>query len=69
MDTSRRCVSTPRARPGYKKLVFAYAEVCCSDAEAYRFFEIPRSTFYSWKRAFRQEGIRGLVPKRPVGQR
>jgi transposase InsO family protein len=49
-----------------KKVVLRYARECRSDVKSYRFFEVPRSTFYRWKRAFEKEGEAGLVRKKPV---
>ena len=49
-----------------KKVVLELAREMGSDAKAYRSFEVPRSTFYRWKRAFAQEGEAGLVRKKPV---
>lgn len=50
----------PRATVPRKKLVLDYAEATGCDSESYRFFEIPKSTFYRWKRAYAREGIAGL---------
>lgn len=51
-----------------KKIVLAFARNIGSDAKSYRYFEVPRSTFYRWKRAFEKEGEAGLVRKRPVAR-
>jgi transposase InsO family protein len=52
----------------FKKLVLELAEGLGSDAKAYREFEVPRSTFYRWKKAFAAEGEAGLVRKKPVAR-
>ena len=49
-----------------RKVVLKYARGCGSDAKSYRCFEVPKSTFYRWKRAFEKEGEAGLVRKKPV---
>lgn len=59
----------PRAPLRLKKAVLDYAAGIGCDAESYRFFEIPKSSFYRWKRAYRGDGVAGLVAKRPVGVR
>lgn len=51
-----------------KKLVLEFAEGLGSDARAYRDFEVPRSTFYRWKKAYRERGVAGLVWRRPVAK-
>jgi len=58
-----------RARLRLKKAVLEYADGIGCDAESYRFFEVPKSTYYRWKRAFALEGVAGLAAKRPVGVR
>ena len=35
-----------------KLAVLEYARLCEIDAKAYRSFEVPRSSFYRWKKAF-----------------
>jgi len=51
-----------------KKLALEYAELSGSDAKSYRWLEVPRSTFYQWKKAFAVEGETGLIPKKPVAK-
>jgi transposase InsO family protein len=51
-----------------KKIVLGFARDIGSDAKSYRYFEVPRSTFYRWKRAFEKEGEAGLVRKKPVAR-
>jgi transposase-like protein len=46
--------------------VLEYAKVCRTVVKAYREFEVPRSTFYNWKRAFDIEGKAGLARKKPI---
>ena len=50
-----------------KKLaVLEYARACGNDAKAWREFEVPKSTFYLWKKAYEREGRAGLKRKKPV---
>lgn len=35
-----------------KLVVLEYAKAIGNAAEAYRFFEVPKSTFYVWKKAY-----------------
>ena len=44
-----------------KLVVLEYAEAIGNAAEAYRFFEVPKSTFYVWKKAYALEGRADLV--------
>ena len=39
-----------------------------SDADSYRFFDVPRSTFYRWKKAYAQGGKAGLVKRKPIAR-
>lgn len=50
----------------YKLVVLEIAEALGSDAKSYLDFDVPKSTFYEWKRAFKKEGVVGLVPKKPI---
>lgn len=52
----------------YKKLVLEYADLIGSDAKSYREFDVPRSTFYEWKKAFKEEGVAGLIRKKPIAK-
>ena len=50
-----------------KKLaVLGYARDVGSNAKAIRDFEIPKSTFYLWRKAYEKEGIFGLKRKKPI---
>ncbi|MFC1583658.1 helix-turn-helix domain-containing protein [Candidatus Neomarinimicrobiota bacterium] len=40
-------------------MVLAYARECGSNAKAWREFNVPKSTFYFWKKAFDREGKNG----------
>jgi len=51
-----------------KQVVLAYAREVGSDAEAYRFFEVPKSTSYRWRQAYAREGKAGLVRKKPIAK-
>lgn len=52
----------------YKRLVLDIAEGLGSDAKAYREYDVPKSTFYEWKKAFREEGAAGLIRKKPIAK-
>jgi len=47
------------------KMVLDLVEGLGSDVKAYREFEVPRSTFYRWKKAHSEQGEAGL--KKRVG--
>ena len=50
-----------------KKLaVLDYAKACGDNSKARREFEVPKSTFYPWKKAYDREGKTGLKRKKPV---
>jgi transposase InsO family protein len=49
-----------------KKAVLEYARDIGSNAGAWRDFEIPKSTFYLWKKAYKKEGTAGLKRKKPI---
>jgi transposase InsO family protein len=51
-----------------KRLALEYAELSGSDAKSYRWLEVPKSTFYQWKKAYAVAGDAGLIPKRPVAK-
>ncbi len=55
-------------RVHYIWTVLQYAQGCCNVAEVCREFEIPRSTFYGWKKLFDKEGKAGLARKKPVAR-
>jgi transposase InsO family protein len=57
-----------RRSPRYKRVVLEVAEGLGSDIKSYRDFDVPRSTFYEWKKAFGREGAAGLIPKKPVAK-
>jgi len=52
----------------YKKVVLEYAELCGSVSDSCREFEVSRSVFYEWRKAYRKEGAKGLIPKKPVAK-
>ena len=52
----------------YKRLVLELAEGLGSDTKAYREFNVSKSTFYQWRKAFRKEGATGLIPKKPIAK-
>jgi IS30 family transposase len=47
-------------------MILEYAEGLGRDTEAYRDFHIPKSTFYEWKKAFREKGAAGLIRQTPI---
>ena len=52
----------------FKLAVLEYAREIGSATKACRELEVPRSTFYDWKKAFDKEGKAGLVRKKPVAR-
>jgi transposase-like protein len=50
----------------YKKVVLEYADLCGRDVKSYREFGVSKSTFYEWRKAFRENDAAGLIPKKPV---
>jgi len=36
--------------------------------KSYRDFDIPKSTYYQWKRIFREKGIEGLISRKPIAK-
>jgi len=49
-----------------KRLVIEIAMALGKDVKSYRDFDVPKSTFYEWKKAFKRNGSAGLVRKRPI---
>jgi len=56
-----------------KLMILGYARDCGNNAKAWREFEVPKSSFYLWKKAFEREGRAGgesrmliLDPERPA---
>ena len=52
----------------FKFIVLEFAREIGSVTKACREFEVPRSTFYEWKKAFDKEGKAGLARKKPIAQ-
>jgi len=52
----------------FKFAVLDYAQGIGSVTKACREFEVPRSTFYEWKKAFDKEGKAGLARKKPIAR-
>lgn len=50
----------------FKWTVLEYATVCRTVIQACREFNVPRSTFYGWKKAYEKGGKAGLARKKPV---
>lgn len=46
-----------------KLMVLEYADLCGSVTKACKEFEVPRSSFYEWKKAYDLNGRAGLVRK------
>ena len=49
-----------------KLRVLERAEATGNDAKAYRYFDIPKSTFYRWRERYQKYGSQGLVNRKPV---
>ena len=47
-------------------VVLDYAQGIVSITKACPVFEVPRSTFYEWKKAFDKEGKAGMARKKPI---
>jgi transposase InsO family protein len=52
----------------FKWAVLEYARGIGSVTKACREFEVPRSTFYEWKKAYDKEGKAGLARKKPIAR-
>ena len=50
----------------FKWAILEYAREIGSATKACREFEVPRSTFYDWKKSYDKEGKTGLARKKPV---
>jgi len=50
----------------YKAMVLEYADLIGKNVKSYREFGIAKSTFYEWRKAFRDHGPAGLIPKKPI---
>ena len=50
----------------FKLAVLEFAQGIGSVTKACREFEVPRSTFYEWKKAYNKEGKTGLARKKPI---
>ena len=55
-------------RVRFKLAILEYAQGVGNVTMACREFEVPRSTFYGWKKAFDKEGKAGLVRKKPIAR-
>ncbi len=51
-----------------KKLVLELAEALGNSAKVCREWEVPGSTFYRWKKDYAEQGVAGLVRKKPVAK-
>jgi transposase InsO family protein len=52
----------------YKRMVLEYADLIGKNVKSYREFGIAKSTFYEWSRAYRENGLNGLIPKKPIAR-
>jgi len=50
----------------FKWIVLEFAREIGSVTKACREFDVPRSTFYEWKKAYDKEGKAGLARKKPI---
>ena len=55
-------------RVRFKLAVIEYAKHIGA-SEACKEFNVPRSTFYGWKKKYDQEGRAGLYRKKPIADR
>jgi transposase InsO family protein len=51
-----------------KRVVLDTAEALKNDGKSYRDFNVPKATFYVWKKAFRERGAEGLVRRKPIAK-
>jgi len=51
-----------------KLVVLNYAKACGNAAKACREFEVPKASFYRWKRSFDKDGSAGLLRKKPIAR-
>ncbi len=59
-------VNYPLQTVRLKMLILESAETVGNTAKECREWDVPRSTFYRWKKAYAREGEVGLVRKRPI---
>ncbi|WP_417625106.1 IS481 family transposase [Paremcibacter congregatus] len=52
-----------------KLAVLKRAEEVGSAAKAYRYYGIPKTTYFRWKKAYRAHGEQGLINKKPIAKR
>ncbi len=52
----------------HKMAVLEYAHLCGNTRKACRDFEVTRSSFYTWKKAYDADGKAGLVRKKPIAR-
>ncbi len=52
----------------FKKVILDIAMGLGKDVKSYRELDVPRSTFYTWKRAYREKGIEGLINRKPIAK-
>ncbi len=55
-------------RVHFKWTVLEYARKIGSVKKTCRELEVPRSTFYEWKKAYDKEGKAGLARKKPIAR-
>ena len=49
-----------------KLRVIERAEEIGSAAKAYRYYGVPKSTFYRWRQLYREQGDNGLINRKPI---
>ena len=52
----------------YKTGVLEYTELIGRDTKSYWEFGVSKSTFYEWRKVFREKGAKGLLPKKPIAR-
>jgi transposase InsO family protein len=51
-----------------KRFILEYAQGIGNARKACREFDVPRSSFYRWKKVYASEGRAGLIRKKPIAQ-
>ena len=52
----------------FKKFILECAQGLGRNTRAYREFDVPRSTFYRWKKAYSEYGDAGLTRRKPIAK-
>lgn len=48
--------------------VIRFAKEIGSNRKAYEFYEVKKTTFYKWKKAFEKDGEQGLIRQKPIAR-